>query len=342
MSDGNTAGKRAIGRGGPQVAPIGLGLMGMSWGYAASTRDDSASIRVIREAIEAGVQLFDTAGLYGDGHNERLLGRAVAGRRDGIVLATKGGLVVDDLAAMRMHRDARPESLRRQVEESLARLGVERIDLYYLHRVDEHVPLEDSWGALAGLVAEGKIARLGLSEVTISQADTAQAIHPVAAIQSELSLWTRDPLGSAVEKPSKPFAGGGAAPGGDILEWTRRHGAAFVPFAPLGRGYLTGTLSADGFEAGDIRASNARFTPEAFERNKAITQLVAAIADAHGATPAQVALAWLLALSENIIPIPGTRSGTHLAQNLAAARLRLSDEERSALTALPAPYGARY
>ncbi len=335
--------KRTLGAGGPQVAPLGLGCMGMSWGYAESGRDDDASIRVIQAALDAGVDLLDTAVIYGDGHNERLVGRAIAGRRNEVVVASKGGLIVDDLATKRMHRDGSPATLRRQVDESLARLGVDRIDLYYLHRVDPEVPVEDSWGTLADLVAEGKIDQLGLSEVTIAQAETAHAIHPVAAIQSELSLWTRDPLGlHAADTRASRAAGAGADAGGDLLAWTREHGTAFVPFAPLGRGYLTGTLAAGEFEDGDFRATNPRFAAEAFAVNQAITDEVARIAAAHEATPAQVSLAWLVGLSSNIIPIPGTRSTTHLAENLAAIGLQLTSAERERLDRLPAAYGSRY
>ena len=370
---------RELGAAGPRVAPIGLGCMGMSWIYAESGRDDAESVRVIREALDSGVGLLDTAALYGDGHNERLVGRAAAGRRDGVVLATKGGLVVDDLATKSIHRDGRPEALRRHVEGSLERLGVERIDLYYLHRVDPGVPLEESWGALAELVAEGKLARIGLSEVTVAQAAAAHAVHPVAAIQSELSVWTRDPLGgeapgdagarmgagasragtsgAAVDKaavgkaavgngvagPGKSIAAGaGAEAGGNLLAWTLANGVAFVPFAPLGRGYLTGTLAPGTFESGDIRSVNPRFTAEAFERNRAIGEEIARIAEAHGATSAQVSLAWLLGLADNVIPIPGTRSGKHLAENLEAASLRLPDAERERLDRLPQAYGSRY
>ena len=335
--------KRELGTGGPQVAPIGLGCMGMSWGYAESRRDDHTSIEVIRRALDAGVDLLDTAAVYGDGHNERLVGRAITGRRDEVVVATKGGLVVDDLATKRMHRDGRPETLRRQVEDSLTHLGVDRLDLYYPHRVDPDVPIEESWGALAALVAEGKVDRLGLSEVSIAQAEAAHAIHPVSAIQSELSLWTRDPLGDpATDASGDGAAGAGTDAGGDLLAWTRDHGVAFVPFAPLGRGYLTGTLTADGFEDGDFRATNPRFAADAFDRNQAITDEVARIATAHDATPAQVSLAWLLPLSGNIIPIPGTRSGTHLTENLAATELQLTEDERLRLDRLPAAHGSRY
>lgn len=335
--------KRELGIGGPQVTPISLGCMGMSWGYTESRRDDDTSIEVIRRALDAGVDLLDTAAVYGDGHNERLVGRAIAGRLDEVVVATKGGLVVDDLATKQMHRDGRPETLRSQVEDSLRHLGVDRIDLYYLHRVDPNVPIEESWGALAGLAAEGKIDRLGLSEVSIAQAEAAHAIHPIAAIQSELSLWTRDPLGDQTTDASGGgIAGAGTDAGGDLLAWTRDQGVAFVPFAPLGRGYLTGTLTADGFEDGDFRATNPRFAADAFDRNQAITGEVARIATDHNATPAQVSLAWLLRLSPNIIPIPGTRSGTHLVENLAATQLELTEDERLRLDRLPTAYGSRY
>ena len=349
--------QRELGRTGRKVFPLGLGCMGMSWIYAESRRDDEHSIAVIRQARDAGVQLIDTAGLYGDGHNEELVGRALRGQRDDVVIATKGGLVVDDLAARRVHRDGRPETLRRQVDESLRRLDVEQIDLFYLHRVDPAVPIGESWEALSAVVDAGKVRWLGLSEVTIAQAKSAHAIHPVTAIQSELSLWTRDPLGRGAEQgtgreqaePTSRGSSDGTSDGasnntsnGDLLAWTRDHGVSFVPFAPLGRGYLTGTLTPDGFEDGDFRATNPRFTPEAFARNQAITDEIARVASAHHATSAQVCLAWLLGLSENIIPIPGTRSSTHLRQNLRATQLALTDDEMRTLDGLPAPSGARY
>ena len=349
--------QRELGRTGRKVFPLGLGCMGMSWIYAESRRDDEHSIAVIRQARDAGVQLIDTAGLYGDGHNEELVGRALRGQRDDVVIATKGGLVVDDLAARRVHRDGRPETLRRQVDESLRRLDVEQIDLFYLHRVDPAVPIGESWEALSAVVDAGKVRWLGLSEVTIAQAQSAHAIHPVTAIQSELSLWTRDPLGHGAEQgtgreqaePTSRGSSDGTSDGasnntsnGDLLAWTRDHGVSFVPFAPLGRGYLTGTLTPDGFEDGDFRATNPRFTPEAFARNQAITDEIARVASAHHATSAQVCLAWLLGLSENIIPIPGTRSSTHLSQNLRATQLALTDDEMRTLDGLPVPSGARY
>ena len=264
--------QRELGRTGRKVFPLGLGCMGMSWIYAESRRDDEHSIAVIRQARDAGVQLIDTAGLYGDGHNEELVGRALRGQRDDVVIATKGGLVVDDLAARRVHRDGRPETLRRQVDESLRRLDVEQIDLFYLHRVDPAVPIGESWEALSAVVDAGKVRWLGLSEVTIAQAESAHAIHPVTAIQSELSLWTRDPLGHGAEQgtgreqaePTGRGSSDGTSDGasnntsnGDLLAWTRDHGVSFVPFAPLGRGYLTGTATS----APRTRASHRRHSP---------------------------------------------------------------------------------
>ena len=335
--------RRVLGRSGREVAPIGLGCMGMSWGYAESRRDDEGSMTVIRQALDAGVELLDTVGVYGDGHNERLVGQALRGRRTEVLLATKGGLVVDDLTTKQMHRDGRPGTLRRQIDQSLTRLGVETIDLYYLHRVDPEVPIEESWGALAEAVHTGKVRWLGLSEATIAQANAAHQIHPVTAIQSELSLWTRDPLGLSMGADTPiAEAGVGARSDGNLLAWTQANGVSFVPFAPLGRGYLTGTLSADGFEDGDFRDTNPRFTPEAFGQNQAIVDEVARIARAHDATPAQVALAWLLDLAENTIPIPGTRNGLHLRENLSATNLHLTASERQLLNSLPAPIGSRY
>lgn len=339
---------RRLGQTEREVTPLGLGCMGMSWGYAESSRDDERSVDVIREALSSGIDLIDTAGVYGDGHNERLVGRAIQGRRDDVVIATKGGLVVDDIATFKMHRDGRPKTLKQQIDESLARLGIERIDLFYLHRVDPQVPLTESWGALAEAVDAGKVRWLGLSEVTIAEAEIAHQAHPVTAIQSELSLWTRDPLGDSrgerqkVDADGGALAGGGAVTDGDLVAWTRGQGVTFVPFAPLGRGYLTGTLSANGFEASDFRAEHPRFSTAAFAHNQAITETVATIAASHAATPAQIALAWLLDLSDHIIPIPGTRSITHLRENLASSTVQLTPGERRTLTELPAPLGSRY
>ncbi|WP_030909804.1 aldo/keto reductase [Streptomyces sp. NRRL F-5126] len=318
---------RRVGPTGLAVHPVGLGCMGMSWGYAESRRDDSVSVEVIRRALDAGPILLDTADAYGAGHNETLVGRALAGRRADAVVATKTGIVVDDLATRTLSRNASPERIRRCADASLRRLGVEAIDLYYLHRVDPDVPLAESWGALAELVRAGKVRRLGLSEVTREQASTAHAIHPVAAVQSELSLWTREPL--------DPETG--------ISGWCAAHGACFVPFAPLGRGFLTGRYTGPGdFEAGDFRAGNPRFADEAFAANLRIVRAVERVAARHGATAAQVVLAWTLAQGDHVIPIPGTKQTRYLADNLAAGALLLTERDLGDLDAAPAATGSRY
>lgn len=322
--------RRRLGAYGPLVGAIGLGCMGMSWGYAESARDDHESAAVLSAALDRGVTLIDTAAVYGDGHNEELVGRALAGRRDEAVLATKGGLVVDDLATRAMHRDGSPAALRAGVERSLRRLRTDVIDLYYLHRVDDTVPLAESWGALAELVERGHLRALGLSEVTVDQAAEAHAIHPATAVQSELSLWTRDALGNG--------PGGGV----DVVGWCAAHDVAFVPFAPLGRGFLSGTITAPRFEPNDFRARNARFAPPALAANLRIVEIVQAVADRHEAGPAQVSLAWVLARGPNVVPIPGTRSRTHLAENIAAAELRLTEQDIAELDAVPAAVGTRY
>ncbi|MFF4158883.1 aldo/keto reductase [Streptomyces sp. NPDC001678] len=311
---------------GPLVGAIGLGCMGMSWGYAESRRDDELSVAVIEQALDSGVTLLDTADVYGDGHNETLVGRVLARRRDEAVVATKVGMVVTDLATRAMRRDGSPAHIRRSVEASLRRLGTDVIDLYYLHRVDPAVPLEESWGQLSELVREGKVRGLGLSEVTVEEADRAHRVHPVSAVQSELSLWTRD----------------AQAPGTDVVGWCAAHGAAFVPFAPLGRGFLTGSFERPDFEEGDFRATNPRFGDAAFAANLRIVEAVRSVAARHGATPAQVAIAWTLARGEHVIPIPGTKNPRYLADNIGAAALRLSPADLAELDAVPAPVGDRY
>jgi aryl-alcohol dehydrogenase-like predicted oxidoreductase len=310
---------RALGEGGPQVGAIGLGCMGMSWAYGADERDDDASVAVLHRALELGVTLIDTADVYGPFTNEELVGRALAGRRDSVVLASKCGLVVGGAGR---ERNGRPEHVRAAIDASLTRLQTDRLDLWQLHRVDEDVPVEETWGAMAEQVAAGKARLLGMSEVGVAELDRAHAVHPVASVQSELSLWTRDPLA-------------------EVLPWCEAHGAAFLPFSPLGRGYLTGTLSA-GFGAGDFRARNPRFTDEAMAANTVIVEAVRAVATRLEATPAQVALAWLLTRGEHVLPIPGTKKQHYLEENAAAASLELSAADLAELDALPAPVGARY
>lgn len=310
---------------GMPVGRLGLGCMGMSWAYATSRRDDQESIATIHRALDLGVRLLDTADVYGAGHNEELVGRALAGRGDEIVLATKCGLVVDDVATLAMHRDGSPEHIRTAVRGSLSRLGREVIDLYYLHRVDDAIPLEESWAAMAELVSEGLVRHIGLSEVSAEQAAAAHAIHPVAAVQSEMSLWTRDAVASGVS------------------DWSREHGAALVAFSPIGRGFLSAEIdTSTTFEQGDFRATNPRFTAEARAANATIVDVVRRIAAVHDVTPAQVSLAWLLAQGDHIVPIPGTRHVAHLEANLAAADLTLAAAELSELDAVPIAAGSRY
>jgi aryl-alcohol dehydrogenase-like predicted oxidoreductase len=321
--------RRTLGDGGPQVGAIGLGCMGMSWAYAESSRDDDESIATIHAAIDLGVNLIDTADVYGDGHNESLVGRALPGRRDQVTVATKCGLVVDDLETKSMRRDGSPEHIHAAVRASLSRLGTDVIDLYYLHRVDDQVPVAESWGAMSELVAAGLVRQIGLSEVTVEQAAEAHAIHRVSAIQSELSLWSRDPLGSGE--------------GDDLMAWCRRHGAAFVPFSPLGRGFLTGAVDASTtFEQSDFRTQLPRFSVAARAANQAIVDLVREVASLHDATPAQVALAWVLAQGEQVIPIPGTRRQQHLRANLGAVELVLTGDELARLDNAPMAVGTRY
>lgn len=315
------------------VSALGLGCMGISWAYIRpEDRDDAAGRALLDHALDAGITFFDTADVYGAGHNELLCGQALAARDD-VVVATKGGLVGSFLDGQyRLVRNGRPEHLRQACDESLHRLGLDVIDLYYLHRVDPQVPIEESWGALAELVSVGKVRALGLSEVTVAEAERAHTIHSVAAIQSELSLWTRDPLGGGVTSD------GEAA--GDLVGWTRDAGAVFVPFSPLGRGFLTGDLGP--VPEDDFRATHPRFQDEAKDANEAIVDVVRAVAARHDTTPAAIALAWVLAQGEHVIPIPGTTKPRHLDANVAAASLRLSPADLTELDGVPAPVGDRY
>ncbi len=311
-----------LGPQGPEVGVIGLGCVGMSAEYDPSQQDDRRSLEVLRRAVELGVTLFDTADVYGPFTNERLVGRGLSGHRDQVVIATKAGLVVDP-ATGREVRDGRPDHLRRACDASLRRLEIEVIDLYQLHRVDPAVPIEESWGTLAELVGAGKVRAIGLSEVDAATLERAAATHPVATVQSELSLWTRGPIA-------------------EVLPWCERHGATFLPYAPLGRGFLTGTITAARFEPDDIRAGNPRFTDDAIAANRRLVDEVRAVAAELGATAGQVALAWLLSRSERIVPIPGTKRLDHLEENVAAAELTLLPEHVARLDALPPPVGARY
>ncbi len=315
---------RTLGADGPQVGAVGLGCMGMSWAYGPGERDDDASVGVLHRALELGVTLIDTSDVYGPFHNEELVGRALADRREEAVLATKGGLVADRSSARpSISRNGRPEHLRDALDASLRRLQTDHVDLYQLHRTDPDVPVEESWGALAEAVGAGKARAIGLSEATLEELERAHAVHPVASLQSELSLWTRDALA-------------------DVLPWCAEHGVAFIPFAPLGRGFLTGAITAASFDDADFRAANPRFTREALEANLAIVERVRAVAERHDAAPGQVALAWTLAQGGHVVPIPGTKRIAYLEENAQAANLELSADDLAALDDLPEAVGARY
>jgi aryl-alcohol dehydrogenase-like predicted oxidoreductase len=316
------------------VGAVGLGCMGMSGAYADSGCDDEESVALIREAVDLGVTFLDTSDYYGDGHNERLVGRALKDVRDQVVLASKVGLVPDPVNGG-AGRDASPGHVRDGVEASLRRLGMDVIDLYYLHRVDPEVPLSETWGVMSELVAEGKVRHLGLSEVSVAQAEEAHAIHPVAAIQSELSLWTRDPMGDQ-------GANGSSRGPGDVLGWCAANGATFVPFSPLGRGFLTGTLTKPDFEENDFREGMPRFQEGILQENLRIVDVVRTVAERHDATPAQVAIAWTLAQGEHVIPIPGTKKRKYLHENAMAAGVDLTEADLTELDAVPPPVGARY
>lgn len=307
------AGPRVVGD--RTVGPVGLGCMPMSHAYTLEECDDAASIRVVHRALDLGVVLFDTADIYGPYTNERLLGRALRDRRDEAMIATKAGLVPD---GDRLARDGRPAHIRRACDASLTRLGTDRIDLLQLHRVDPEVPIEETWGAMSGLVTAGKVRTLGISHATVDDLARAHAVHPVAALQVELSIWERAPLGA-------------------LLPWCARHGAAVLAFSPLGRGYLTGALRTSRFGPRDSRIRDPRFTETAMTANQVIVAGVRRVAGRHGATPAQVALAWALAQGPHVVPIPGTKKTRWLEENVRAAAVRLSATDLHELDALPEP-----
>lgn len=314
---------RRLGASGPRVSALGLGCMGMSTSYGE--RDEAASRGTVARALDLGVTFFDTANAYGDGHNERLLGALLAPVRERVVLATKVGLL--DMGRPGGPRVCgRPDYIRAECDASLARLGTNRIDLYYLHRVDPQVPVEESIGAMAGLVAAGKVGHLGLSEVSARTLRRACAEHPVAAVQSEYSLWTRDPEA-------------------DVLPACRELGVGFVPFSPLGRAMLTGRIERPDFGAGDTRARLPRFSAGNFAHNRALVSRFAEYAAGRGCTPGQLALAWLLAQGEDIVPIPGTKQVRYLEENLGALEVRLDAADCAAVAALIPPEavaGERY
>jgi len=297
--------------------------MGMTGAYTTGGQDDATSVAVVNRALDLGVTLIDTADVYGPFSNEELVGRALRTRRAEAVLATKVGLTVD-APGRPPTRDGRPEHVREGIDASLQRLGVDYVDLYQLHRVDAEVPLEETWGAMAETVVAGKARAIGMSEVSVGELDRAHAVHPVTSVQSELSLWTRGPITEGV------------------LDWCRQHGAAFLPFSPLGRGFLTGTITTATFDSDDFRSRNPRFTQEAVAANQRLVEAVREVAGRRGATLGQVALAWVLAQGDAVIPIPGTKRIAYLEENAAAADLSLTQQDLAELDALPAAVGDRY
>lgn len=320
--------KRTLGTGGLEVSAIGMGCMSMSGGYSERP-DRDEMISLIRTGVERGVTFFDTAEIYGPYANEELVGEALAPFKDQVVIATKFGWDIDPAERKPSGKvTSRPEVIKEVVEGSLRRLGVDALDLYYQHRVDPEVPIEDVAGAVKELVDAGKVKHFGMSEAAAGTIRRAHAVLPVAAVQSEYSLWWR--------RPEE-----------EVLDVCEELGIGFVPFSPLGKGFLTGTINAStSFESGnDIRSTIPRFTPEAMQNNQAVVDLLAGIAERKGATPGQIALAWLLAQKPWIVPIPGTRKLHRLEENLAAADVELSSAELDEIEAAAAKItveGGRY
>lgn len=323
---------------GDRVGAVGFGVMGLSWAFQRWGLTEKTKVDVLRAAVEQGMTFIDTATLYGGGANEELVGAALSDRYDQVFLCSKVALRAARLEPPKTERCGDPDYIRRAIDDSLRRMRAEVIDLYYVHRVDPDVPLEDTWGAMAELVQAGKVRSIGMSEVSVQQLDRAQAIHPVAAVQSEYSLWTRDPDGSGATSDGDAC--------GDVIGWCRDHGAVFVPFSPVGRGYLTGGLTGRVFPEGDFRAANPRFTDAARAANDvALLQPIRQVADKHGVPVSAVVIAWTMLPAEAggvTIPIPGTTNLEHLADNAQAADVVLDSEDRDLLNSLPEPVGARY
>ena len=317
--------KRTLGPNGPEVSEIGLGCMGMSAFYGST--DEAEATRTLHRALELGCNFFDTSDMYGPHTNELLIGAAIAGRRDEVFLATKFGIKIEMQAdgPPRRSIDGSPGYVREACEASLKRLGVDHIDLYYQHRVDPSTPIEETVGAMAELVQEGKVSHLGLSEAGAETIRRAHAVHPITAVQSEYSLWTRD-----VEE--------------EILPTLTELGIGLVAYSPLGRGFLSGRFaSPEELDEGDFRRYGPRFTGENLQENLKLAERVKELAAEKGVTPGQLALAWVLARSEHIVPIPGTKRVSYLEENLAAADVQLSPEEVERIAeAVPAAAGERY
>ncbi len=302
-----------------EVSALGLGCMGMSEFYGDGDEDES--IATIQRALDEGLDFLDTAAMYGSGDNERVVGRAIDGHRDAVVLATKFGIVRNPEDAHARGIDGRPEHVRQSCDESLRRLGVDHIDLFYQHRVDPEVPIEETVGAMGELVEAGKVRHLGLSEAAPDTIRRAHDAHPITALQTEYSLWTRD-----VEE--------------EILPTVRELGIGFVAYSPLGRGFLSGRFqSPDDFEEGDFRRHNPRFQGENFDKNLELVERVKEIADEKGATAGQLAIAWVMAQGDDVVPIPGTKRVKYLEENVEAIEIDLSDDDLRRLDEA-APVGA--
>ncbi|WP_019853357.1 aldo/keto reductase [Actinopolyspora mortivallis] len=311
--------QRRLGSQGLRVSEQGLGCMGMSFAYAG--RDDEESVATVHRALDLGIDFFDTADMYGPWSNERLLGRALSGRRDEVVLATKFGNEVDDDGNLAGRVNGRPEYLRAAIDGSLRRLGVDHVDLYYQHRVDPDVPVEETWGALSELVREGKVRFLGISEAAPSSIRRAHSTHPVTAVQTEYSLFSRDPEDNGV------------------LATCRELGIGFVAYSPLGRGFLSGRIrSVEDLDPDDYRRGAPRFQGENFRRNLDVVERVHELAANKGVTASQLAIAWVLAQGEDIVAIPGTKRRPYLEENAGASEVTLTEEDLDAIERV-APLG---
>ena len=307
-----------------EVSAIGLGAMPMSWGYDYKSADPAESRATLHRAVEIGVTLIDTSDVYGPFTNETLIGECISadGLRDKVQLATKVGLIFE--SAQSYGRDASPKHIRKACDASLKRLQTDYIDLYQLHRVDPNTPIEESIATMAELVAEGKVRHIGLSEVSVDEIKKAQTIHPIASIQSELSIWTSENVDNGV------------------LEYCNNNNIGFLAFSPLGRGFLTGKLDSSKIGEDDFRAGNPRFTDEALAASQAIVDGIQKVADRHGVTSAQISLAWIMAQGPNVVPIPGTKRRKWLEENAKAGEVKLTAQDLSEIASLPKPIAPRY